>query len=156
LSGCIEQRMAEQPRYEPYEPSRFFSDGASIRQPVPHTQAQGAPAGRVGRPVLTRALVLRGQERYAIYCAPCHGQAGDGTGVIPAHGYPTPPSYHQDRLRRAPDEHFYDVISRGYGVMYPYADRVSPEERWAIIAYIRALQVARTNELQSPPAGGTP
>jgi mono/diheme cytochrome c family protein len=92
---------------------------------------------------LSRALLERGRGRYAIYCAPCHGLAGDGDGMIVRRGFPAPPSYHTDRLRAAPDSHFYQVISHGYGVMYPYADRVAPADRWAIVAYIRALQLSR-------------
>jgi len=92
---------------------------------------------------LTRALLQRGQERFEIYCAPCHGRSGNGDGMIVRRGFPAPPSYHTDRLRNAPDSHFYQVISNGYGVMYPYADRVDPRDRWAIVAYIRALQLSQ-------------
>jgi mono/diheme cytochrome c family protein len=86
------------------------------------------------------ALLRRGQQRFDIYCAPCHSPVGDGDGLVARHGFPHPPSYHIERLRAAPDRHFYDVITEGYGVMYPYADRVAPADRWAIVAYIRALQ----------------
>jgi len=89
---------------------------------------------------VTLALLERGQQRYEIHCVPCHSPVGDGDGMIARRGFPHPPSYHIDRLRRAPDRHFYDVISNGYGVMYAYGDRVSPQDRWAIVAYIRALQ----------------
>ena len=92
---------------------------------------------------LTRALLQRGQERFEIYCAPCHDRSGNGDGMIVRRGFPAPPSYHTDRLRNAPDSHFYQVISNGYGVMYPYADRVDPRDRWAIVAYIRALQLSQ-------------
>jgi mono/diheme cytochrome c family protein len=92
---------------------------------------------------ITAALLARGRERFNIYCAPCHSVAGDGDGMIARRGFPRPPSYHTDRLRNAPDSHFYQVISDGYGVMYPYADRVGPEDRWAIIAYIRVLQLSQ-------------
>jgi mono/diheme cytochrome c family protein len=88
-------------------------------------------------------LLARGRDRFNIYCAPCHSQAGDGDGMIVHRGFPAPPSYHTDRLRNAPDSHFFDVITRGYGVMYPYADRIAPEDRWAITAYIRALQLSQ-------------
>lgn len=142
LAGCT-QHMADQPRLGPYAASAFFPDGAADRPPVAHTIAQDGPARRADRPPMTRALILRGQERYAIACAPCHGLAGDGAGVIPAHGYPKPPTYHQPRLREADDAHFYDVITHGYGVMYPYANRVASADRWAIVAYIRALQVSQ-------------
>ena len=92
---------------------------------------------------LTRALLARGQERFNINCAPCHSSVGDGDGMIVRRGFPSPPSYHTDRLRNAPDSHFYQVISNGYGLMYPYADRVAPADRWAIVAYIRALQLSQ-------------
>jgi mono/diheme cytochrome c family protein len=88
-------------------------------------------------------LLRRGQERYNIYCAPCHSPLGDGDGMVARRGFPHPPSYHSDRLRQAPDRHFYDVMTKGYGIMAPYADRVAPEERWAIVAYIRALQLSQ-------------
>lgn len=106
----------------------------------------GAPAALSGyaNPLpVTLALLARGRERFNIYCAPCHSRAGDGDGMIVRRGFPPPPSYHTDRLRAAPDSHFYDVISNGYGVMYPYADRINPGDRWAIVAYIRALQLSR-------------
>lgn len=92
---------------------------------------------------VTLALLERGRGRFDIYCAPCHGRSGDGDGMIVRRGFPAPPSYHTDRLRNAPDSHFYQVISEGYGVMYPYADRIDPRDRWAIVAYIRALQLSQ-------------
>jgi mono/diheme cytochrome c family protein len=92
---------------------------------------------------LTMALLQRGQQRFDIYCAPCHGLSGTGDGMIVRRGFPAPPSYHTERLRNAPDSHFYQVITHGYGVMYPYADRIEPRDRWAIVAYIRALQFSQ-------------
>jgi mono/diheme cytochrome c family protein len=92
---------------------------------------------------VTKALLVRGQQRYNIYCAPCHGRSGDGAGMVVQRGFPAPPSYHTQRLRHAPDSHFYQVISNGYGVMYPYADRIAAHDRWAIVAYIRALQLSQ-------------
>lgn len=92
---------------------------------------------------ITLPLLARGRERYDIYCAPCHSMAGDGDGLVVQRGFPAPPSYHNERLRRAADSHFYQVISEGYGAMYPYADRIAPEDRWAIVAYIRALQLSQ-------------
>ncbi|HXF09764.1 MAG TPA: cytochrome c, partial [Desulfuromonadaceae bacterium] len=97
----------------------------------------------------------RGRQRFEINCAPCHGETGDGNGIVVQRGFPAPPSYHIDRLRDAPAGHFFDVMTRGYGVMFSYASRVSPEDRWAIVAYIRALQLSQhttiadvaTNEL---------
>lgn len=118
----------------------------------PAASSQGAaPAGAepwmpdlAGVPVAaTAATYRRGRERFDIFCAPCHGPTGEGNGMVVQRGFPAPPSYHTDRLRGAPDRHFYDVITQGYGAMYPYADRVSRQDRWAIVAYIRALQLSR-------------
>jgi mono/diheme cytochrome c family protein len=92
---------------------------------------------------ITLPFVARGRNRYDVYCAPCHSRTGDGDGMIVRRGFPAPPSYHTERLRNAPDSHFFQVISNGYGVMYPYADRITPEDRWAIVAYIRALQLSQ-------------
>jgi len=108
--------------------------------------ARGGPAAAPGyaNPLpITAALLARGQGRFDIYCAPCHSRAGDGDGMIARRGFPAPPSYHTARLRQAPDSHFYQVITHGYGVMYAYADRVAPRDRWAIVAYIRALQLSQ-------------
>ena len=92
---------------------------------------------------LTKALLVRGRQRFDIYCAPCHGRSGDGAGMVVQRGFPAPPSYHTARLRKAADSHLYQVISDGYGVMYPYADRITVRDRWAIVAYIRALQLSQ-------------
>ena len=96
-------------------------------------------------------LLARGQERYGIYCSPCHGLSGNGDGMIVRRGFPAPPSYHSARLRAAPAKHFFDVITNGYGVMYSYAARVEPRDRWAIVAYIRALQESRNAKLADIP-----
>ena len=117
--------------------------------PTIGVDASGRPLAPGKEPVYsnpfptTPELLQRGRERFNIYCAPCHSLAGDGDGMIARRGFPTPPSYHTDRLRNAPDSHFYQVISNGYGVMYSYADRVAPPDRWAIVAYIRALQLSQ-------------
>jgi cytochrome c553 len=92
---------------------------------------------------VTRDVLERGRERYNIYCTPCHDRLGEGRGMIVQRGFPPPPSYHIDRLRQAPVGHFYDVMTNGYGTMYSYASRISPEDRWAIAAYIRALQLSQ-------------
>jgi mono/diheme cytochrome c family protein len=94
-------------------------------------------------PPLTLALLQRGQQRFRIYCTPCHSELGDGNGMIVQRGFPHPPSYHDERLVKAPTQHFYDVITHGYGAMYSFAARVAPEDRWAIAAYIRALQLSQ-------------
>jgi mono/diheme cytochrome c family protein len=102
---------------------------------------------------VTREVLDRGRERYNIYCSPCHGQTGDGNGMIVQRGFPQPPSFHLERLRTAADGHYYDVITHGFGTMYSYAARVKPTDRWAITAYIRALQLSRTADT---PARTTP
>lgn len=100
---------------------------------------------------MNAALLARGRERFEIYCAVCHGYTGEGDGRIVQRGMPHPPSYLEDRLRAAPDSHFLTVIANGYGAMYSYADRVAPEDRWAIVAYIRALQLAGHAEAANLP-----
>jgi cytochrome c5 len=100
----------------------------------------------------TPQLMARGRERYDIFCSPCHSIAGDGDGMIARRGFPHPPTFHSDRLRQAPDAHFYAVITDGYGAMYPYANRVPPDDRRAIIAYIRALQLSQHAALADAPA----
>jgi mono/diheme cytochrome c family protein len=100
---------------------------------------------------VTSDVLARGQERYDIYCTPCHGYAGYGDGVIVQRGLTPPPSFHSDRLRAAPVGHFFDVITNGFGVMYSYGDRVQPEDRWAIAAYIRALQLSQDATLDDVP-----
>lgn len=108
--------------------------------------AQGGAAAQPGYAnpsPITPQLLARGQQRFNIYCAPCHSRAGDGDGMIARRGFPHPPSFHTDALRNAPDSHFYEVITNGYGAMFPYDARVSPHDRWAIVAYIRALQLSQ-------------
>ncbi|WP_084508253.1 cytochrome c [Mesorhizobium sp. WSM3224] len=145
LAGC-RQDMEDQPRYDPLEASNQFADGTSARTPVTGTVARDADLSptpdRIPSPV-TIELLQRGQQRFDIFCSPCHGRTGDGHGMIVQRGFPAPPSYHQDALRKASDRHFYDVITNGYGAMYSYAARVPPRDRWAIVAYIRALQYSR-------------
>ena len=116
----------------------------------------GTLAGGPGVPnplPVTAATLARGQERFGIFCAPCHGPLGDGDGLVARRGFPNPPSYHSDRLRNAPDSHLFAVITHGYGAMYPYANRVPPADRWAIVAYIRALQRSQHASLADVPAG---
>ncbi|HEY0592622.1 MAG TPA: cytochrome c [Thermoanaerobaculia bacterium] len=158
LSACRgPQKMADNPAYEPYEASRFFDDGMSARQPVPGTVARGTLredtllyTGKVGGQLanafpfeITRADVLRGKERFEIYCTPCHGATGAGDGMIVQRGYRRPPSYHSDRLRQVPVGHFVDVMTNGFGVMPSYANQVPVRDRWLIAAYIKALQLSQ-------------
>lgn len=173
LGGCERgmHDMYQQPKDGPGSPSRLFADGSAERPPVAGTvvhsrgEAAETTGGRRGGdrpppatvngavvravdaparpPAVTLALLQRGRQRYDIYCAACHGLDGRGDGMVVKRGFPAPPTYHSPRLRRAPDSHFYDVISDGYGVMYPYADRIDPADRWAIVAYVRALQLSR-------------
>lgn len=133
LVGC--DYMIDQPKQKTYTP-----EVAPAEQPqgIVEFGKQPSPA-----PPLTRALLLRGQERFRIYCAPCHSELGDGHGMIVQRGFPAPPDYTLPSLLEAPSQHFYDVITNGHGAMYSYADRVQPADRWAIAAYIRVLQLAR-------------
>lgn len=133
LGGCDD--MSNQPRQKNYSP---LVGPAAIPQGIVQFGEQPALA-----PTLDLALLQRGQERYRIYCTPCHSELGDGHGMVVQRGFPQPPSYLLDRLRRAPVQHFYDVITNGYGAMYSFADRVQPSDRWAIAAYIRALQLSQ-------------
>lgn len=155
LAGCGEDAsMRVQKRYETLGPALLFPDGAAARTPPEGTVAVDDPA--IDRtlaepPPVTPALLAEGRERFGIFCTPCHGLAGDGDGMIVRRGFPPPPSYHEERLRRAPARYFVDVITNGYGTMYSYASRVEPRERWAIAAYIRALQLSRNARVAEIP-----
>lgn len=145
LAAC-RQEMDDMPRREPLEASRTFADGMSARRPVPGTVAREddlAPVPEAIPGPVNLAMLQRGQAQFGVYCTPCHGLDGAGDGMIVQRGFPAPPSYFEPALMRAPDRHFYDVITDGYGAMYSYAARVEPGDRWAIVAYIRALQYAR-------------
>jgi mono/diheme cytochrome c family protein len=156
LVSCT-QKMANQPRYDPFEPSSFFADGQSARQPVPDTVARGQLrddaalyTGKNGDLALselpfplTRDLLERGQQRFDIYCAVCHGEAGYGDGMIVRRGFSPPPSLHSDRLRAAPVGHYVEIMTTGFGAMPSYAAQVPARDRWAIAAYIRALQLSQ-------------
>lgn len=131
LGGCDD--MTFQPKKNAYRDSRVGPG------PIPAGLVD-KNARPVPPPPVTLALLQRGQERFRIYCTECHSELGDGNGMVVQRGFPAPPSYHIDRLRQAPTQHFYDVITNGYGVMYSFAYRVQPADRWAIAAYIRALQ----------------
>lgn len=150
IAGCTGQEMDSQPYYGALEDSEFFTDGMSARPLVPGTVAR--EHFRIIRPQLSPALLKSGQERFNIYCSPCHGRVGDGQGMIVQRGFPQPPSYHTQRLRQFSDQHFYNVITHGYGAMYSYAARVKPQDRWAIVAYIRALQLSQHAVLADLPS----
>ncbi len=164
--GCSRLDMQDQPKYRPQRPSQFFADGRSERQPVEGTIARGTldedtafyqgkdAAGKdiEAFPIaVDKKVIERGQQRYDIYCAPCHGRIGNGLGMIVRRGFKQPPSYHIDRLRQAPVGHFYDVITNGYGAMLNYSAQVEPRDRWAIVAYIRALQYAENANINDLP-----
>jgi cytochrome c553 len=149
LAGC-EQDMANQPRYEAYEAAPDWPDNQSARHPVAGTVARGeslAPVPETLPMPLTRELLEQGKQQYEIYCTPCHGRVGQGKGMVVQRGFPQPPSFHSERLRQAPLRHFYNVITDGYGVMYSYRARVTPDGRWAIAAYIRALQLSQNGQI---------
>lgn len=176
LAGC-HQDMWNQPKHRGLRGSAFFEDGKSARDLVPGTVAYRQPedndgyySGKVNgqyvglpdRLQVTPELLARGQQRYNIYCTPCHGFRGDGMGYIVTRGMPRPTNYHTDTLRQRPEGYFVDVMTNGFGMMYSYASRVSIEDRWAIAAYIRALQLsqfatmadlAEVNPGESNPAG---
>jgi mono/diheme cytochrome c family protein len=157
--GC-RQEMYDQPKYRPLEKSDFFADRRASRPLVEGTVARGTldsaaaplpPAGAPGAadlvtalPMpLTSELLARGQQRYEIFCTPCHDRTGGGQGMVVRRGYRPPPSLHIDRLRDAPVGHFYDVTTRGLGAMPDYAQQIPPEDRWAIAAYVKALQLSQ-------------
>jgi mono/diheme cytochrome c family protein len=159
------QDMHDQPRIEPLQASTLFADGKGARPMVEGTVARGQLRtdralyqGREGANVVakipiavTRETLARGRERFNIYCSPCHGRDGDGGGMIVQRGFRQPPTYHSDRLREAPDGHYFDVITNGFGAMASYANRVEPIDRWAIIAYIRALQLSQNARIEDVP-----
>jgi hypothetical protein len=152
-SGCqIRQDMADQPKNTPLSPSPFFDDGRSERPLIENTVARGSIAdedlfvpkeSNVFPLPLTPELLKRGQERYKIFCAPCHGIQGDGNGMVSMRGMKHPPSYHDARLVHVPNGYLYDVVTNGFGGMLSYSAQVPPADRWAIIAYVRALQLSR-------------
>jgi mono/diheme cytochrome c family protein len=165
-AGC-RQDMHDAPRYEPLEASTFFADGRSARLPVANTVARGQLRedtllyeGKINGQLadefpmpVTADVMARGQERFNVFCAPCHGRTGQGNGMIVLRGYRRPPSFHEERLRTAPVGHFFDVITNGFGAMPDYAAQVRVEDRWAIIAYLRALQLSEHATLADvPPA----
>ena len=165
LAGC-RLDMHIQPKYLPYTPTDFFHDGRSERPVVQGTVARGqlrldellytgrengVESNRFPFPI-TRADLERGRERFNIFCSPCHDYTGSGNGMIVQRGFPHTPSYHIERLRNAPVGHFFDVMTNGFGAMYSYGSRVSPEDRWRVAAYIRALQLSQNSKIHDVPA----
>lgn len=166
LAGACKQQMAQQPSYRPYQPSELFADGTSARPQPADTVARGQLrddtllfTGKDGGGQdatefpfpITRAVLDRGRQRFEIYCTPCHGYTGDGDGIVVQRGFTAPPSYHSDRLRQAPVGHFFDVVTNGFGSMPGYATQVTVPDRWAIVAYIRALQLSQAAPLADVP-----
>jgi mono/diheme cytochrome c family protein len=167
VGSACRQDMHDQPKYVPLRGSTFFTDARSARPLVEGTVARGQLhddelmyTGKVNGQDATMfparvdaATMARGRERFEIYCAPCHGRTGQGNGMIVLRGYRRPPSFHEERLRTAPVGHFFDVITNGFGAMPDYAAQVRVEDRWAIIAYLRALQLSEHAMLADvPPA----
>ena len=158
--------MDRQPRYESQGESAFFSDGRADREPVRGTVARGQLReddhryrGRengeytAGFPMeITASLMSRGRERYGIFCSACHGGTGDGQGITSNYGMVATPTFHSDRQRNMTEGEIYDVIANGRGLMGPYAGKISVDDRWAIVAYVRALQRARTGSIDDVPA----
>jgi hypothetical protein len=167
LSACRID-MHVQPRQNPLSRSDFFSDQRSARPPVEGTVARGQLhedsyfyTGKTGNnpgdvmpfPV-TKVVLERGRERYNIFCAPCHSRVGDGNGFVPSRGFSKqPPSFHIERLQKAPLGYFYDVITEGFGIMPDYASQIPPQDRWNIVAYVRALQLSQNATMADVPAG---
>ncbi|HZQ20951.1 MAG TPA: cytochrome c [Terriglobales bacterium] len=184
LAGCRND-MHDQPRFKPLAESDFYPDLRSERQPVEGTVARGQlhedtyfytgmvgdkPGDYMPFPV-TQEVLDRGRQRFDIFCAPCHSRLGDGNGMIPSRGFQHPPTYHSDRLRKAPLGYFFYVMTTGFGAMPDYAEQVPPSDRWCIVAYIRALQLSQNAtqadvgghavpspppQLEEPGSGATP
>ena len=161
------QDMHNQTKMKPYRSSRFFADGQGSRLPVADTVARGQlrenqlfytgqtadgeMVAEIPMPV-TRQVLERGQQRFNIYCAPCHGRTGEGQGMVVRRGYKRPASLHDPRLVASPAGYFYDVMTNGFSVMPSYASQITPEDRWAIVAYLRALQLSQGARLADLPA----
>ena len=165
LAGC-RQDMHDAPRYEPLERSTFFTDGLSARPLVANTVARGQlredrhlfegvvdgrPAETFPMPV-TGAVLDRGRDRFNVFCTPCHGRTGEGNGMVVQRGFRQPPSYHEERLRNAPVGYFFDVMTHGFGAMQDYSMQLTVDDRWAIVAYIRALQLSQHAVVDDVPA----
>jgi mono/diheme cytochrome c family protein len=160
VAGC-RQDMADQPKYKALTGSDFFGDGRSGRPLIDNTVSRNSYAENAlyeskdsnAIPVPVDAMLLeRGEDRYRIYCSPCHGIQGDGNGMIAERGMKHPPTYHQDRMRKVTNGYLFDVITNGFGAMYGYSAQIAPKDRWAIVAYIRALQLSRNAKASDLPA----
>lgn len=166
LTGC-RQDMQDQPKFIPLRPSTFFADGRSERSLIEGTVARGhlnddtalyTGMGADGKPVdsfpfpVTKEVMDRGQQRYNVYCSPCHDRTGSGNGMIVKRGYKQPPSYYSDDVRKLANGAIYDVITRGFGAMPDYAAQIQPPDRWAIVAYVRALQASQSATIDDVPA----
>jgi len=165
LAGC-RQDMHDAPRYEPLEASTFFTDGRSSRMLVANTVPRGLlredthlNEGKIDGKLattfpmpVTAEVMARGQERFNVFCSPCHGRTGGGNGMVVQRGFRAPPSYHEDRLRNAPVGYFFDVMTNGFGAMQDYSAQVPVADRWAIAAYIRALQFSQRATIDDVPA----
>jgi hypothetical protein len=166
-TAACRQDMHDQPKYIPLRPSDFFGDGRSERPLLEGAVARGhlkddvafyTGKGPDGKPVdgfpfpVTKEVLDRGQNRFNIYCTPCHAHLGNGDGMIPSRGFRHPPTYHQDRLRKVLDGYIFDVITTGFGAMQDYSAQVEPRDRWAIVAYIRALQLSQNATVADVPA----
>ena len=161
FAGCsLKQDMAQQPKNRPLSPSDFFTDGRSERPILENTVTRGSIAddelaiakesNAFPLPV-NLELLERGENRYKIFCTPCHGAQGDGNGMVAMRGMKHPPSYHQDRLRQVPNGYLYDVITNGFGAMLGYSAQIAPRDRWAVVAYLRALQLSRNARMAELP-----
>ncbi len=169
LAGC-RQDMHDAPSYDPLQATTFFSDGKASRPLVANTVArgllredthlyQGKVDGQLATTFpmpVTSDVMARGQERFNVFCAPCHGRTGAGNGMVVQRGFKAPPSYHEDRLRNAPVGYFFDVMTNGFGVMQDYSAQVPVADRWAIAAYMRALQLSQRATLDDVPIGKRP
>ena len=165
LIGC-RQDMHDQPRYKPLAASEFFSDHRASRPTVEGTVARGhlrideaRYTGKIAGedidqfPIpINRADIERGRTRFNIYCTPCHGRLGDGNGMVVLRGFRQATSYYTDKLMKAPVGHFFDVMTNGFGAMPSYASRIEPDDRWRIVAYIRALQLSESAKITDVPA----
>jgi Cytochrome C oxidase, cbb3-type, subunit III len=166
FGGCgdntLRQDMANQPRQNPLSPASFFQDDRSARPLVDNTVMRGAIEEDALVPSkesntfplpLTKELLERGQERFNIFCSPCHGIQGDGNGMVSLRGMKHPPSLHQDRLRNVPVGYLFDVITNGFGAMNGYSMQLNPHDRWAVVSYVRALQLSRNAHVgELPPS----